>query len=311
MVGVFCRLGAAAFALVFCAATLAAGAGEPRVVSRIAVGGVRAQPCSVTAARGLLWVANFGDGTVQRVNPKTNRRVGKPIVVGSRPCPIVTGAGSVWTASYGGDRVDRIDPRRARVTRRIRVGRQPFDLIFAAGAAWVTNNADGTVSRIDPRRNRVAATIRVGGAPAGLSFAAGSVWVANGAQVQRIDPATNAVTTLPETFGGAAWFAADERAVWVAEVALEHRGAHRSGLRAWSSRACRRASAPSTGRSVPDGLVWIPNLLGNDVTVIDPATNAVVRTVPVGPGPFVLSVAFGDVWSPAYNGRHVWRLRVS
>lgn len=66
---------------------------------------------------------------------------------------------------------------------------------------------------------------------------------------------------------------------------------------------------PADGTVGPDGLVWIPNLQSHDVTVIHPATNSVVRTVPVGPGRSVLTVAFGDVWSPAIRGRHVWRLR--
>ena len=37
--------------------------------------------------------------------------------------------------------------------------------------------------------------------------------------------------------------------------------------------------------------------------------NTVVDTLKTATGPFVLNVAFGDVWSPAYGGREVWRLQ--
>ena len=59
----------------------------------------------------------------------------------------------------------------------------------------------------------------------------------------------------------------------------------------------------------PDGLVWIPNRLDNTVSRVDPATNRVVDTFRVGTSPFVLNVAFGDVWAASFGGDDVWRLR--
>jgi hypothetical protein len=59
----------------------------------------------------------------------------------------------------------------------------------------------------------------------------------------------------------------------------------------------------------PDGLVWIPLLSRGEIVRIDPATNALVDRFRTAAGPFVLSLGFGDVWSPAYAGRSVWRLR--
>jgi len=34
----------------------------------------------------------------------------------------------------------------------------------------------------------------------------------------------------------------------------------------------------------------------------------VVGTFRVGPKPFVLTVGFGDVWSPAWGGKKIWRI---
>jgi YVTN family beta-propeller protein len=42
------------------------------------------------------------------------------------------------------------------------------------------------------------------------------------------------------------------------------------------------------GAEARDGTVWIPNQNDNTLSVIDPAGNAVTRTVTTGPGPFVV-----------------------
>jgi DNA-binding beta-propeller fold protein YncE len=47
----------------------------------------------------------------------------------------------------------------------------------------------------------------------------------------------------------------------------------------------------------------------NVIQRLDPATNAVVDTIPTGKGPFVVSVGYGDIWAPSYGGTSVWRLR--
>ena len=65
---------------------------------------------------------------------------------------------------------------------------------------------------------------------------------------------------------------------------------------------------PVDGTVAPDGLVWIPNLGDGTITRIDPATATVVGTFRVGPKPFVLTVGFGDVWSPAWGGKKIWRI---
>ena len=70
----------------------------------------------------------------------------------------------------------------------------------------------------------------------------------------------------------------------------------------------RVGTQPVDGTVAPDGLVWIPNLGDGTITRIDPATAGVVGTFRVGPKPFVLTVGFGDVWSPAWGGKKIWRI---
>jgi YVTN family beta-propeller protein len=60
---------------------------------------------------------------------------------------------------------------------------------------------------------------------------------------------------------------------------------------------------------VVGGKVWVPRIRAGRVAVVEPATNRVVETVKVGPGPFVVTEINGEAWVPSWRGRDVWRLR--
>jgi YVTN family beta-propeller protein len=60
-----------------------------------------------------------------------------------------------------------------------------------------------------------------------------------------------------------------------------------------------------------DGTVFVPNVFDDSVSRIDPATNTVVQTIPVGVRPFPAASAFGDIWVPSAGGTEVYRLHVS
>ena len=90
-----------------------------QVLAKISVG---KKPCAAAFGYGLVWVTNYGQGTVRVVDPQRNRPVGKAIKVGSAPCGIVTGGGAVWVNEYGTNRVVKINPRKRRVAASIRVG---------------------------------------------------------------------------------------------------------------------------------------------------------------------------------------------
>jgi YVTN family beta-propeller protein len=55
----------------------------------------------------------------------------------------------------------------------------------------------------------------------------------------------------------------------------------------------------------------VPNLMSNTVSRIDPATNTVVNTIPVGTRPFPAAAAFGDIWVPSAGGTDVYRIHIA
>src|SRR4051794_29802617 len=264
------------------AALAAPAAAAPPVVAKVATG---RQPCVMVAARGSLWVANYGSSTVARVDPRTNRVTAR-INVGATPCGLAVGGGALWVDGYGTNVIEKIDMRRLRVVKRIKVGSQPYDVTYAFGAVWSSDNGSDVVSRIDPARGKVVKRLPVPYA-AGFAVARGYVWVGatHGTKLVRIDPRTNAVKVIDIGIEAPAWLAGSGAGGWAAAQAGPG-GRVAPASAAVVARVDAGAGA-SDGSVAVDGSVWIPLRLGGAVVRIDPATNAVAEKIPVGKGPFV------------------------
>lgn len=153
---------------------------------------VGSSPSGVAAGAGSVWVANYNDSTVSRIDPVTHA-VQQKIQVDSTP--IAVGVGSVWVTNTFSGTVSRIDPDVNRVVQKITVGNGPSGVAVGDGSVWVTNSSDGTLSRIDPVSGVVVKTISLGGAT-DVAAGMGAVWVSEApdGRVLRIDPQTDQVT---------------------------------------------------------------------------------------------------------------------
>jgi len=79
------------------------GTGEaPRTVALAGAG-------DVVVHRGLVWVTNFPQNAVSRVDPRTNATIGRPIALGAGPLWITGGGGAIWVGNVGSGTVSRID----------------------------------------------------------------------------------------------------------------------------------------------------------------------------------------------------------
>jgi YVTN family beta-propeller protein len=161
----------------------------PEVEARIGVG---EEPSGVAVGSGIVWVTNLAGESVSRIRPEANRRLGKPLLVGTAPAGIAIGSGSdpsIWVALSGGGRVVRLSPS-GDSAGRIEVGAKPRGIAVGADHAWVTNSLPGSVSRIDSSGKVVGDATRVGTRPAGIAVGLGYVWVANteSGTVSRLDP---------------------------------------------------------------------------------------------------------------------------
>jgi YVTN family beta-propeller protein len=120
------------------------------VVETIAVG---KQPRFLAVGEGGVWTLNQGDGSVTRVDPKTNK-VAATIEAGV-PGPggdIAAGEGSVWVTSFGFP-ISRIDPETNKVVQQF-VGDGGDALRVGLGSVWLSNLRQHNVWRLDPKRIR-------------------------------------------------------------------------------------------------------------------------------------------------------------
>lgn len=246
----------------------------PVVGATVAVG---AWPEHVAVAAGGVFVTNWWDNTLSKIDPASNSVVlAIPLAISGNAGPeaIVYGESALWvtvtaydsagTASLAGSLM-RVDPATGQVIATIPVGRGPGAIVTSPGAVWVANYEDGTVTKIDPATNAVAGSITLSPGLIGLAYGEGALWVTNELKdtVLRIDPATNAVTATILTVRGPEGIAVGGKSVWVAN---------------WGT----------TGQ--PDGML----------SRIDPVTNAVVRTIPIGTNPGYVAYGGGYVWVGLY-----------
>jgi class 3 adenylate cyclase/DNA-binding beta-propeller fold protein YncE len=138
----------------------------------------------IGAGEGAVWVANYLNGTISKIDPQTGKTTPIDLDYDSGPATIGVGFGSAWVSDVRKGIVERIDPATNEVVRHIKVGRPSAsfasDIAALAGSMWVVSPASKSVVRIDPATNTVQARIRVPFYPAGLVAAYGKIWVTVG-----------------------------------------------------------------------------------------------------------------------------------
>ena len=59
-----------------------------------------------------------------------------------------------------------------------------------------------------------------------------------------------------------------------------------------------------------DGELWVPNVDGRTLSIVDPSTRTVQTALPVGDGPLAVVAAASSAWV-SHAGGDVWRLPAS
>jgi ABC-type transport system substrate-binding protein len=165
-----------------------------------------------------LWVANFADGTVSRINIAAAKAV-DTIQVGTAPAALAAGAAGLWVANSGDNTIQRIDTRSGAADEPVDVGDGPDGLAVDATSVWVANGRSGSVTRVNARTlEQMTAPISVGSGPRGIVRAGDDVWVADelSRTVSRIDVPTKHTHSI-DVGDGPTSVTVHHGAVWVAE----------------------------------------------------------------------------------------------
>jgi YVTN family beta-propeller protein len=293
-------------------------------------------------ARGLSALAADSVGVI---DPGTNRIVGQ-IPVGSDPSRIAVAPSGVWVVSEDDKTVTRIDPA-SRAPRTFPVGGPPIGVVASGNSVWLllatpTSLAGGParLARIDPDLNDVVRTLSIGSASLGfgsgpvqsLAAGGGALWVASPLSkvgISRVDTATENISTFSvggPSFGfnsgtvggvpGSSGIVFGAGALWVGTDAGVIRINPESRV---VSKTIGLGVVVPTALAVGEDAVWVvarpgfrccpPETVGTGtLTRIDPTTNSVKETLPIGGYPSAIAVGEGSVWIADPRTRSVVRV---
>jgi YVTN family beta-propeller protein len=309
----------------------------PRIASTIHL---TTHPTSIAADGGVVWVVNSDDGSLQRIDPRTNRPAGSQILCSMKH--LVLADDALWTLGDnsnlclpGGARkplsVFRLDPATGAVIDEIPIQADERlvlrHLAAGEGAVWVAQwsepgtgdigpNLPGVLTRVDPASGRATGSIRLGMWVGSLAVGDGAVWVADGPYrsrgvLSRVDPSSMRVVARID----------------VGRVPLDATVAFGSVWVTNSADGTIMRIDPETNRveatiSVPGGAGWVTAGGGavwtadsgtGTVSWIDPGTNQVAGSLRIGRNPDLVGMAAGDgaIWVTDAGDQTVTRIDLS
>jgi YVTN family beta-propeller protein len=267
------------------------------------------EPSALTVASASVWVANYRDQTVTRIDRETGTTATIP--VGGHPTGITSYRGKVWVWTLE-ELLVGIDPRfdAADDPIHLAVGgsprfvrtRDPGRIAAGGGYLWVT--APGTtVIRVEPdhprRRLSIIPDVGTNGP---LAYGERELWVAGSGFVFPITPETGiprSGTAVGGVVHGIAW----GEGVWVVSGGPARASGVAPALRRVDPRTGLLETTIAVGEraigiAVAAGSTWVASTNDDRGAVyrVDPVENRVVDTIPVGAIPTSIAADSGGVW---------------
>jgi len=301
-----------------------AGAGSGTATVR-RVSGLK-KPYGVAVGSGSVWVTEYEQGYLNRIDPATDRVVAR-VHVGPHASHVLIQDGFAWVLDDLGSALIRINVGSNRVIDQTPLqggfNMRPSDLAGGAGSLWVTMGSNAFTSagkslpsellRIDTATSAVT-VIPIDGVASGVAVGGGAVWVSSilvePTSIFRIDPATNRVVARIETGHAVSGpLAFGDSALWVANndgylTRIDSRsnkviGNFELGSPEW-------AAMLAVGKDL-----WISAPLDNILARFDPTIGAVASTVRAGGRPQVFALLGSDIWVANYVDGTVAKLPIN
>jgi tRNA A-37 threonylcarbamoyl transferase component Bud32/streptogramin lyase len=252
-------------------------------------------PFDVAVGGDAVWVYNWRDQTVRRVNPRTNavERIvaigGIPPVTGNAIAADVEGAW-VLSTKNGSGVLTHVGPG-YESTQDYRFGYEPVAVAIGAGAVWVAaRSASGeVVLRFSPTTGAVLKTVRLPGSGVqSIAVADGAVWVLSN-RIFRLDPATGRITGRVDLSAHqVVQIAAGPAGLW-ATVRLPRGANGLIRIDPRSLRVSKTIAAPASSNSTLTHValgrtaVWWNGADAGTVWKVDPKTGTIISTVRITP----------------------------
>jgi len=240
-----------------------------------------------------LWVANFVDANVSKINPADNSVTAIPI--SGSPVGVAFDGTHIYVTDRANNSVSKIDIETNETVAKISVDKEPWGMAFDGTHMWVANSAGNTLSKINIATNKVD-TFSAGLTPSYIAFDGTHIWVTNRVEnsVSKIDIVTNIISAKVSVGSTPADLAFDGTHIWVAIESDNY--VNKIDFETSSVIAKVKTDEAPRGIAFDGRHIWVTNNKSNNVSKIDIAENRVVATIPVGPGP----------WGIAFDGQYLW-----
>jgi streptogramin lyase len=239
-----------------------------------------------------------GKDTVERIDPKTNKKI-EPIAGLSKACGGMTTAfGSLWLPVCGNSSLARIDGKTFQVTRTIATGVASVHGAIAStpDSIWLLTDDKTTLARIDPDQNLVVGEVRVPAGCRSLTSGETALWLAcpGANKVLRINPATNLVDKAIEVSAQPEALAVGGGSIW----ALCGKDGKIDRIDPKTNKVSKtiELGVPNASGEITygEGFVWVTQT-GFPLTRIDVTSEKVVQQFP-GEGGGAIVVSPGAIW---------------
>jgi DNA-binding beta-propeller fold protein YncE len=158
-----------------------------RVLANVRIPG-DIQGGTIAAGGGAIWVLQ-PDGTLDRIDPATNRVTGRYASHAIETTILLPAGPYLWICECVKHEVLRYDPR-SRTGKTFHFNEQPWHLVQVTrpggSTLWLMDEAGATLTRIDPSTGRQLQPLGLNGHPTEAAQLGNSIWVAAGDVVDRI-----------------------------------------------------------------------------------------------------------------------------
>ena len=251
---------------------------------------------------------------MQRRRPLGSRRL---LIVGG--ALLLLAAGGATLVSVGARReatltsvaansVAVIEPKSGAIVAAVPAGDEPGVMALAGGQLWVANGGDRTLSAIGTRSLRPLRTVGLTAVPYSIAGGPRTLWLSNGydGTISRLDigdgllsapfrPQPDATGRLPLATGfGSLWVGSQDDIVTRLDTATH---ATQATIRDINNPEAMAAGA---------GAIWVIPATRRAVVVIDPRTERIAATIPIGDFGKGIAIGGDAVW--VLSDRRLWRI---
>ena len=262
-----------------------------------------------SAVDDYVWVPNYSDGTVSKIDKATNV-VAANITVSSDLAAVAMDDNYVWVANAAGNTVSKIDKATNTVIGSpIAVGTDPMGIAVDDRDVWVANMVSQSITQIDKQTDAVVHTIDLSVRPFAIAVDRDYVWFVSpdsGAyKINKTDYAVEFLSSSPASTG----IAIDENYIWI-----DH----------WDGTTITKISKESGSIAgtmdfgvrprdimIDEDYAWIDGWVSNSILQANKTSGALVDTIGVGSIPdgiYGISIDNDYVWVPDRNANTVLRI---